>query len=220
MLKAPKKESSFEPVPKGNHVARLYQIIHIGTIPTVWQGETKMVDKVRLTFELCEEKKVFKEGDEPKPYSISRMFTLSMGQKSHLRPFVEGFIGTALSDDEAYAFDIEELLGEACLLNVVHETKEGTTYANIHSATQLPKSMKAPELFNEAKVIDVNSAPLAEIDALPDFLKDKMKSSEEYVARIQGGDSMAKLNRPPRIAKELGAREYPTEDINPDDVPF
>src|SRR5688572_12631576 len=119
MLRAPRKETTYEPVPKGNHVARLYQIIHIGTIPTTWQGQERMTDKVRLTFELSNERKVFREGDEPKPYSISREFTLSMGSKAALRAFVEGSLGTSLSDDEAYAFDIEELLGKACLLNVI-----------------------------------------------------------------------------------------------------
>jgi hypothetical protein len=33
-----------------------------------------------------------------------------MGQKSNLRPFVESFIGTSLDDDEAYNFDLEDLL--------------------------------------------------------------------------------------------------------------
>lgn len=208
MLQA-QKSKSFEPVPKGNHVARLYQIIHIGTVPTTWQGETRMTDKVRLTFELSNERKVFKEGDEPKPYSISREFTLSMGKKASLRAFVEGFGGTALHDDEAYAFDLEKLIGDACLLNVVHTEKDGNTYANIAGASPLPKGMTAPELVNQAKLIDINSTSFEEIDALPEFLRDKMKSSEEYEARL----------RPPVISKEK-VIEYPQEDINPDDVPF
>jgi hypothetical protein len=165
MLQAPKTKS-FDPVPKGNHVARLYQIIHIGTVPTTWQGETKMTDKVRLTFELSNERKVFKKGDEAKPYSVSREFTFSMGKKASLRSFVEGFGGTALHDDEAYNFDLEKLLGEACLLNVVHTERDGNTYANIAGASPLPKGMDAPTLVNEAKLIDVNSTPFEEINAL------------------------------------------------------
>lgn len=105
-MKAPKAKS-FDPVPKGNHVARLYQIIHIGTVPTTFQGETRMTDKIRLTFELCNERKSFKEGDPEKPYSVSREFTFSMGKKSNLRAFIEGFGGTKLHDEEAYNFDID-----------------------------------------------------------------------------------------------------------------
>jgi hypothetical protein len=48
-----------------------------------------------------------------------------MGAKGNLRPFIEGFIGTKLHDDEAYNFNLEDLLGDACLLNVVHTGKDG-----------------------------------------------------------------------------------------------
>jgi hypothetical protein len=78
----------------------------------------------------------------------------------------------------------------------------------IAGASPLPKGMNAPELFNEAKLIDINKVPLKELDDLPEFLRDKMKSSEEY-ARI----------RPPVVTTEK-PREYPTDDINPDDIPF
>jgi hypothetical protein len=196
-LTAPKAASKTD-IPKGNFVARLYQIIHIGTVSYQWQGEEKQQDKIRLTFELCNERKVFKEGEDPQPFSISREFGFSMGKKSKLRPFVEGMLGIAFHDEEAYAFDIEELLGEACLLNVVHVEKNGNVYAEIQGASQLPKGMEAPELQNEKKLIDVNTVTDAEIEALPGFLQEKMKSSEEYKKR--GGGLVV--------------------DINPDDLPF
>jgi hypothetical protein len=82
-----KKGKSFDPVPTGNHVARLYEIIHVGTIPTTWQGQEKMTDKIRLGFELCNEKKEFKEGEGEKPFSISREFTYSFGAKGTLRRY-------------------------------------------------------------------------------------------------------------------------------------
>lgn len=214
MLTAPKTKS-FDPVPKGNHVARLYQIIHIGTVPTTWQGEQKMTDKVRLTFELCNERKAFKEGEPEKPYSVSREFTFSMGKKASLRSFIEGFGGTALHDDEAYSFDIEKLLGEACLLNVVHAERDGATYANIAGASPLPKGMDAPELFNDATLIDVNSTPFEDIEALPDFLKDKIKSSEEYAARVRHQGNMASLG-----AKKPPHTEEDTGDSYDDSIPF
>src|SRR5689334_20495628 len=104
-LTAPKGKA-FDPVPAGNHVARLYQIIHIGTIETSWQGKADMTDKVRLTFELCNEKKEFKEGEGEKPFSIAREFSFYMSKKSNLRKFIEGMIGTALDEDEASTFDL------------------------------------------------------------------------------------------------------------------
>jgi hypothetical protein len=187
MTLTPPKKTVFEVVPNGNHVARLYEIIHLGTVPTTFKGEEKMTDKIRMTFELCNERKVFKEGDEPKPFSISREFTYSYGSKGHLRPFVEGMTGSKIHDDEHP--DLEALLGEACLLNVVHAEKEGNTYANIQNASPLPKGMDAPELFNTTRSLDVNTMAFRDIDALPEFIQRKMKSSEEYGLRVERGES-------------------------------
>jgi hypothetical protein len=58
-----------------------------------------------------------------------------MHTKSKLRPFVEGMLGAPLFDKEADNFDFESLLGQKCLLNVVHEEKNGNVYANIAGAS-------------------------------------------------------------------------------------
>jgi hypothetical protein len=148
-----------------------------------------MTDKIRLTFDLCNETKVFKEGEEAKPFSISREFTYSFNVKGNLRAFIEGMIGTKLHDDEAYGFNLEDLLGDPCLLNVVHTEKEGNVYSNIQNASPLPKGMKAPELVNETRSIDINSTPANVIDELPEFLKKKMYASEECrPSEVRGSD--------------------------------
>ena len=208
-LTAPKGKSS-EPAPKGNHVARLYQIIHIGTNDFEYMGETKSSDKIRLTFELCNERKAFKEGDEPRPWSVSREFGFSMHAKSKLRPFVEGMLGAPLFDKEADNFDFESLLGQECLLNVVHDEKNGSVYANIAGASPLPKGMDAPALANETKMIDVNTASFEEIEALPGFIREKMQSSDEFKGRVKHAENMAggpRANRPARVAAEMAADE-------------
>jgi hypothetical protein len=172
-------------------------------------GETKSSDKIRLTFQLSNERKVFKEGDEPKPYSISREFGFSMHTKSKLRPFVEGMIGAPLFDKEADNFDFEDLLGRECLLNVVHEEKNGNVYANVAGASPLPKGMDASEQVNESKMIDVNTAPFEEIEALPSFIREKMQSSDEFKGRVAHQNNMggARGNRPGKVGAELDADE-------------
>src|SRR4051794_3684689 len=192
------KQKAHDPVPAGNHVARLYQIIHVGTVPSTYKGEARMSDQIRLTFELCNEKKEFKEGEGEKPLSISTRFeTYSMGKKSNLRKLVEGMSGISLHDDEAYNFDFDALLGQECLLNVVHNERDGNIYANIQGASPLPKGMTAPELVNEKRFIDVNELTEEQLATLPEFLQEKIKSSIEWA------------NRP--VTKD---------GINTDDMPF
>ena len=78
--------------PEGTHKARLVGLVQLGTVPVEWAGETKWLEKVRLTFELPEELHKFKEDETEKPVVISQEYTLSMGEKSNLRPVVEGII--------------------------------------------------------------------------------------------------------------------------------
>jgi hypothetical protein len=161
------------------------------------------------------------EGEGEKPFSISREFTYSFGAKGNLRPFIDGMTGTKMGDGEHP--DLEALLGDACLLNAVHTVKDGNTYANIQGASPLPKGMKAPELSNQPRLIDINSTPWEIISALPEFILKKMYSSEEFSNRkradeMLGGKKVGNY-RPKAVGGE-DVIEYPAEEVNPDDVPF
>lgn len=195
-MKAPKPAPK-DPIPAGNHVARLYQLIYLGTVPTTWKGEEKLLNKVRLNFELCNELKEFKEGEGERPYSIGQEFTFSMGPKANLRKFVEGMTGSKFTDEEAYGFDLDSVMGSACLLNVVHVESNGNTYANVQNASPLPKGMTAPKQYNDSKIYDVNTTSYAELDSLPDFITNKMYSSVEYKARVENEKSVLGLGDMP-----------------------
>lgn len=180
MLQPPKSESKFTLTPSGTHIARLISIVQIGKIEVTWQGQVKNLEKIRLTFELVDELHVFEEGKDAIPFIISGEFTLSMGSKTNLRPLVEGMLGVALLDSEADAFDVEELLGKPCLLTVKHETKGDRTYANIASAVPLMKGQVARDAYNPITLLTYNNWSQDLFNKLPQFVKDKMMSSEQY----------------------------------------
>jgi len=185
---APKSESKqFDPVPVGNHVARVYRVIHIGTVEGEWKGEPKLTNKVMLGFELPNEKKVFNEAKGEEPYVMSRKFTLSFSPKASLLPVVEGIIGRKLSEEEAETFDMESLLGAVCLLNVVHVTKEGNTYANIHGTSPLPKGMEAPQAINAPQVLNYDTFDPKVFVSLPEFVRTEIMSSVEYKEKFPDG---------------------------------
>ena len=108
MLKAPKTQRILPP--EGTHIARCVRIIHIGTIKEEYMGEMKDMNKIDLTFELVDETYLFKEGEDAKPFVVSKEYTLSMGEKANLRKLVEGIIGKSMVQGEADMFDIESLL--------------------------------------------------------------------------------------------------------------
>lgn len=217
MLTAPKPETTYELCPSGTHIARLYKIINLGTHDTEWQGQAKTSAKIRLYWELPNEMKEYeKDGQKVSaPFAISRELTFSMGEKANLRHLVEGMIGTILQEDEAYTFDIEKLLGMACLLTVVHETgkSSGKKFAKVSATAPLMKGMEAPAQFNKSELIDTTTLSEEEIRKLPQWLMDQVRDSHEYKRR---NGTMITEN----TGEKSNLPEYPAENINPEDIPF
>jgi len=202
-------------VPAGTHVARCYQIIHIGTIPDNFQGEDRLVDKVRLVFELPLETADFGKGEQP--FSIGRDFTLSMHEKSGLRAFVQSWLGKAMSDAEASKFDIGTLLGKEAMVSVMHRTANtGRTYADLKGASPLAKGMSCPPQVNAAFLLDYDSQDFdLRFKMLPEWLQNKVSSSAEFSQRLdRAADQMNKA----KAMLEQSGLVKPTE--NEDDLPF
>lgn len=182
MFTAKKPESTYTPVPVGNHVARIYKLIEIGTVPEIYMGEEKMMPKMMIGFELLNERKVFTEAKGEEPYTINHEFTVSMGKKSNLRKFIENMFGIAFQDEEAYAFDFDNLIGEPLLLNVAHKIAKGSgnEYAFVQSASPIPKGLPVPPAHNPVVKLNYSEWDEKVFETLPNFLKDKMAKSDEF----------------------------------------
>lgn len=214
-----------EIIPAGNHVARLYRIMHIGTIPGEWEGQAKEIDTILLGFELPNETREFKEGDGQKPMVISQEYTLSMGKKSNLRKVVEGMIGASLSSGEAEDFDATVLMGTPVMLNILHKTSaKGNEYAVVAGAAPMPKGIDAPAPVNEPFILDFDENWSQEkFDKQPEFLRDKITSSRQYQRKFFGDQEAFtghEFDEPKDKQVDESGIEYPPAEINPDDIPF
>lgn len=184
MIPFNKEDKPKELVPEGNHVAILYSIVEIGHVPDTFPGnEGQFVHQIRLTWELPDETREF--DGEQKPMVIGRDFTVSLGDKSNLKPFVEGMLG-GLSDEDKEFFTFENLKGKPCMLQVIHKKskKTGNPYAFAASCAQVPKKLEVPKQFNESVYLDYREGwDDATYAALPQFIKDKMAESTEMKAK-------------------------------------
>lgn len=170
-----------EPIPAGSYAARCYSMIQIGTNEENIMGKTKRLHKVRITWELPTEMKVFKEGDPEKPLVISKEFTLSMHVKSNLRKFLESWRGKSFTEEQSEAFDITMLLGKSCLLSVIHTVaKNNNTYAEVSGVNLLPSEMQCPDQINKTQELSYDKWNQKLFESLPDFIKNKIISSDEY----------------------------------------
>ncbi len=177
-----------ELIPSGNYIARCYQMIEIGTVVETYQGETKTLKKVRIGWELPLETRVFNEEKGPQPMVISQEYTLSMNEKANLRKMLASWRGLDFTEDEAKSFDITKLLGKPCMLNIIHKpgaTDKTKIYQSISSVSAMPKGMTAPDQINPNLLLSYDNFDESVFDKMPDFIKQKMQGSIEYMALKQ-----------------------------------
>ena len=182
-----------ELIPAGNYIARCYQMLQIGTVMENINGEMKPMNKVRIGWELPTELKVFKEGEGEQPHVISQEFTLSMNEKANLRKMLASWRGKDFSEQEAKCFDITNLIGVPCMLNIIHKpSKDGSkTYQTIGSVSPMPKGMPCPPEIHKQSILQFDAFDAALFNSLPDFIKDKIKTSDEYKALTTPHESHA-----------------------------
>ena len=183
-----------EPIPAGAHAARCYSIVDLGTSQQVISGNEKIVRKVRITFELPTERRVFSEEKGEQPCVISKEFTLSLSEKSNLRAFLRSWRGKDFTEQEAAAFDIARLIGAPCLLNIIHvagKTNPGKLYDEISSVSPLPKGMTCPPQENPSFEFSVSEWNQEAFETMPGFLREKIMASFEF--RNLLADGIAKI---------------------------
>ena len=182
----------FTPLEAGSYLGRCYSLIHIGTAEELYLGEPKVQNKIQITFELPTELKVFKEENGPQPVVFSKDFTLSLHPKAGLRKFLESWRGKSFTEAELKGFDLASLLGVPCQLSIAHKTNEaGKTYANIVGISLPMKGTTVPPQVNPTFEFNYDPFDQAKFDSLSEFVKEKIRKTDEYKAATSGGAVVA-----------------------------
>lgn len=172
-----------ELIPASNYIARCYQMIEIGTVTEIIMGKSVTLKKVRIGWELPTETRVFKEENGEQPFVISKEYSLSMNEKANLRKDLKSWRGKDFTEDEAKSFDITNLIGVPCMLNVIHKhSKKDPTkvYEEIAGITGIPKGITVPAQINKNFVLSYDNFDSVMFNSLPDFIKQKMQTSSEF----------------------------------------
>lgn len=177
-----------ELIPAGMHQAYLYRIIYLGTIKREYEGVERQAQKIWIDFEFPKFMVEFEDKDtkEKKSFAktIGQEMTLSLHEKGKLLPMIEGWLGRKLTSDELISFDVCSLLGKPALVNVTHSAPnaKGKVYENISSINPIVDGMPLEPRFNDIVEIGKGDWDNA-IGSLPEFLQDKIKSSNEWMMR-------------------------------------
>ncbi len=202
----------FTPPPAGTHLAVCYRAIDLGTQQVDWQGESKQQHKLMLSWELPDEKM-----DDGRPFSISQRYTFSSHEKARFRQDLEAWRGAKFTEADLAGppngFHVRKLLGVPCLLTVVHNVRQGKTYANISAVTKIMKGMQAPPLVNEKVFFSLDPAEYSQdiFDKLSSGLRAVIEKAPEYLE--------IKRPRGEQISDAHDERNPPPHDDS-DQIPF
>ena len=170
--------SSFKTVEPGSYVARCYAVIDLGTQESVWEGKPRKAHKLLIQWELPTE--LIEDGEhEGKPHSSSKRYTLSLHEKAALRADLKNWRGRDFTAEELKKFDVANLLGATCLLNIVKDDKD---YSVVGSISRLPKGMDCPPPVNTPRWFSLAQFDAEVFASLSDKLKATIGASDEYKA--------------------------------------
>lgn len=164
---------NYDPVPEGTHIAVCDMFVDLGLQDSRFGAKHKVyfrwqIPNLNVEYE--------KDGEKvTAPMTIGATYTLSLAEKSNLRPMLQAWRGRAFTPDELKKFDVTAVVGKPCLLTVTHEPKEGGgVYANVASVAKLANGMTAPELVGEAIIYDADNQDAFE--KLRPWLQDKIRN--------------------------------------------
>lgn len=197
--------AGFAPIEPGTYTAICYSMIDLGNqyseMYDNWQH------KVLIGFEIPSETYTSESGEESSR-SISKRYTASLNEKASLRKDLASWRGRDFTDEELKGFNLANILGAPCMINIINRERNGRTYAEISGIMKLPKGMPVPFGRLEKISFDIDESPLAMIDTMPQWIQDTIRESKEYKART--GQAVADQDP----AGELFDR------IENDEVPF
>jgi len=194
--------STIDPIEEGTYLGVCSMLIDLGMqYSEQYKNKSK---KVLIGWEIPEE--TIELDDGPHPRTISKTYTASLNERASLRADLAAWRGRDFTDAELAAFDLHNIIGASCLINIIHSTRDGKTYANISSIMALPKGMAKGKLSEPAIVFDLDTDPLEALDKMPKWIAERIKKSETYQERITAPVTGAELHE---LSDEVGYVELP-----------
>jgi len=138
-----KDNGDFKPHPEGIHPAVCVDVVDLGLVETEFQGQKRMVNKVKLVFE--SEQKT----EDGKPCTVSKNFTASLHPKAKLADFLGKWRGRLVTPGET--IDLAKLIGASCTLVISHQQNaSGKTYASIDAVSKPTRKVTPSGTYDPA----------------------------------------------------------------------
>ena len=127
-------DSTFIPPPEGMWNSVCVDVVDLGVIKDNW-GEKH---KCRIVWEISE---LMPDG---KPFLASKLYTVSLHQKSSLYKDLKSWRGVDFTPEEIKGFDVEKVVGAPCRLVITHVEHEEKVYGNVTAVLKADKVRLKP----------------------------------------------------------------------------
>lgn len=195
IVKDDSQQSKYPQLSTGVHNARCIRVIDLGTQRNEYQGQVSWKRKVMITWEVHNK-------DSEEPFEISNFYNNSLYEKANLSKDLTSWRGRPFTEDEKKGFDISNLVGKVCQLNVI-EGNNGKPKV----ATVLPTKDEVGIQHNKSLIFSIDQyqkGDLTIFNQLREGIRNMILQSKE----LEGQD-------------QSDAKEHGENDIDPDDtVPF
>lgn len=192
--------ASYSPIPEGTYLAVCNMLVDLGMqVNKTYNNQSR---KVLVGWEIPEE--TIDIDGQPHSRTIRKQYTASLNEKANLRKDLAAWRGRDFKQEELAAFDLRNIVGTSCMVNIIHTENNGRTYANISAIMALPRGMQKGRLSEQALVFDLDTATLDDVDDLPTWLGDIIKKSTTYQEMLASDNEMlADDNVQPPVFEEL-----------------
>lgn len=172
--------STIAPIPQGTYLAVCNLLVDLGVqFNEQYKNSSR---KVLIGWEIPDE--TIELDDGPHSRTISKRYTASLNEAASLRQDLAAWRGRDFTPDELAAFDLRNIVGTSCMVNIIHRESNGKTYANISSIMALPKGMPKGKLTENAVIFDLDAASVDDVETLPKWIADIVKRSTTYEEKL------------------------------------
>lgn len=173
-----KQGPPIEQIEPGNHQGICVAVIDLGTQYN--ERFQKEQPKILITWEFPDFPIIGQDGqsDPEKGFRVlSKEYTASLGEKSNLYADLISWRGRAFTQEELEGFNLKQVLGANCLVNIVTNEKG---YSQVATIAKMPKGM-APKKASYQLLYDMDD-DMHIPEGVSSWIAEKIKKSKEYMA--------------------------------------
>lgn len=171
--------SGYKPIEEGTYMALCYGLIDIGDVYS--EKFDKCSPKFMILWELVGAGTVTIDGREFNR-TVSNSYSKSLGTKSNLRKDLRAWRGREFTEEELKKFDMVNILGAPCQIQIINQTVNGKTFSNIAAIMNLPKGMPKPQPTQDIILWDFEDHKIGDEawERIPAWIKNQIEGNETY----------------------------------------